>query len=198
MNIISNSCCGAYLMRNHIKTEYVNPFCWNVIDLKSYYYLIKNYASLDFLNYKLYKDENWNFSIVLNDNIKIQFVHYLFDKNAIELTQKSDSESDILLWNKMWVYVVEKYVERTKRMLQNNEHPIFIIADIKDNSDRKYDEFWLKKIDELETSYKVILVSNHYSFNYKKSYRFTRCKNNCQLSNFIFNNILLNRDLFKI
>jgi hypothetical protein len=83
-------------------------------------------------------------------------------------------------------------------MLKNNEPPIFIIADTKDNSDRKYNEFWLKKIDELETFYKVILVSNNYSFNCKKSYKFPICKNNCQLSNFIFNNILLNRDLFKI
>jgi esterase/lipase len=157
--IISNSCCGAYLMREHFKMEYNNPFCWNVIDLESYYNLIKNWNKIDFLNYELVKDENWHFSIIIDNIVKVQYIHYLFDKDVKVLSQKSKDESDILVWNKMYEYVVEKYEERVNRLLsiKHIEKPFFIIADTKDSDVRKYNEFWLNKIDELDT--KLLYVS---------------------------------------
>lgn len=187
MNIISNSCCGAYLMREHLKTEYVNPFCWNVIDLKSYYYLIRDWDKINFLNYELVKDENWNFSIIIDEKIKVQYIHYLFDPKAEKLASRSKSEHDVLVWNRMWEYVASKYEERVQRMLDTKEKPTFIIADLHDNDLRKYDKEWLMKIDEMNSNFEIILFSNHYEFKNKRYYTIKeRCKDNSQLSKYIY------------
>ena len=193
MNIISNSCCGAYLMRNHFKTAYTNPFCWNVIDLKSYYYLIKDFDKIDFLNYELVKDENWNFSILVDDgNVKIQYIHYLFDAHATTLQQKSKAESDVLVWNKIWIYITRVYIARITRMLELNEKPVFLIADVHDNDIRKYNTHWLNKIDELSTNNDVILVSNNYTFAHKQTYKHMKCIDNATLAKFIYMHIFKN------
>lgn len=194
MNIISNSCCGAYLMREHLKTEYVNPFCWNVIDLKSYYYLIRDWDKINFLNYELVKDENWNFSIIIDGKIKVQYIHYLFDPNAEKLSSRSKNENDVLVWNKMWEYVVSKYEERVKRMLSKKEKPVFLIADLHDNDLRKYDKEWLMKIDELNCDFDVILFSNHYKFKNKMSFTIEKsCNDNSQLAKYIFSKLRAKR-----
>lgn len=53
MNLIGNSCVSAFIIRDFLKEEYTNPFCWNIIDYKSMYNLIKYYDTINFLNYKL-------------------------------------------------------------------------------------------------------------------------------------------------
>lgn len=174
-------------MREHLKTEYVNPFCWNVIDLKSYYYLIRDWDKINFLNYELVKDENWNFSVIIDGKIKVQYIHYLFDSKAEKLVSRSKSEHDVLVWNRMWEYVASKYEERVRRMLDKKEKPTFIIADLHDNDLRKYDKEWLTKIDEMNSNFEIILFSNHYEFKNKRCYTIKeRCKDNSQLSKYIY------------
>ena len=41
MNIISDSCIGAYLYRDCFKIGYNNPFCWSIIGLYSFCKLSK-------------------------------------------------------------------------------------------------------------------------------------------------------------
>jgi uncharacterized protein (DUF1919 family) len=36
MNIIANDCAGAYLYRDSMKTEFLNPFIWSSIDIDNF------------------------------------------------------------------------------------------------------------------------------------------------------------------
>lgn len=85
MNIISNSCVGGFITRDYLKQSFNNPFVWCNVDNKSFLNLIKNYNTINWLNYELVKDENWNFSIIVDKLVKINYTHYRFDKNADKL-----------------------------------------------------------------------------------------------------------------
>lgn len=123
MNIIANTCVGAYLMRDINKHQFENPFCWNIIDYESMYKIIKNYTKLKTfsINPILEKNEYDEFfaSIILNNDIKIQYVHYLHEKQRKRTKNINDTYcADPLN------YAVTKYNDR----LQNiNNTPIFIL-----------------------------------------------------------------------
>lgn len=80
MNIISNSCLGSYITRDYLKTKYNNPFCWSVIDDNSICTLINDYYNINFKNYELTKDNNWNFYLTIDNKIKVWYVHYKFSE----------------------------------------------------------------------------------------------------------------------
>ena len=40
MNLVGNSCVSAFIMRDCLKKEFNNPFCWAIIDFDSMYNLI--------------------------------------------------------------------------------------------------------------------------------------------------------------
>lgn len=191
MNIISNSCVGAFLTRDYLKEEFSNPFIWSYIDNKSFYNLIKNYDNINWFNYELVKDNNWNFSIIIDKQIKVDYPHYKFDKNANELTYfDEDNQNRNVYSNKIWEYIIEKYEERTRRMLTKNEKPLFLLAtcydfNIKDYN-HHYDIDWINNIDLLETKYRVILVSKHFKFNNKLCYIYKYSKDNIELANEIY------------
>lgn len=156
MNLISNTCVGACLYKC-LNMNYGNPFCWNFIDFNSMYYLIENFENINFLDFTLIKDAKWNFSIIIENKIKIQYVHYKFDKNATKIKiVKAD-----VFYNKIWEYIVEKYKERLKRM---NEKPIFIIASI--HKYHYYTEPEIYKICELcrKKNYKLVIANNNIDF----------------------------------
>ncbi len=191
MNIIANSCVGAFLTRDYLKEEFSNPFVWSYIDNKSFYNLIKNYDNINWFNYELIKDNNWNFSIIIDKQIKVDYPHYKFDINATKLTYfDEDKQNRNVYSNKIWEYIIEKYEERTKRMLNKNEKPLFLLAtcydfNIKDYN-HHYDIEWINNIDLLETKYKVILVSKHFKFKNKLCYIYKHSKDNIELANEIY------------
>lgn len=121
MNIISNSCIYAILCRDHWKCQYGNPFCWNYIDTENMYNLIKNFDNINWFNYELVKDKDWNFSIIIDNKVKVNYVHYKFNKNEKELTKHGSNLSN----NHIWEYIVEEYEKRVKRMLEKKRKTYF-------------------------------------------------------------------------
>ena len=126
MNLISQNCLSGNLYQWFLKEKFGNPFIWSVIDFNSMKYLIENWNTIDFREYDLVKDEKWNFSIVIDGNVKVQYVHYLFDANSPTIRYVSNPGN--VYWNKIWEYIVQKYEERLDVMDHCNEHPIFCIC----------------------------------------------------------------------
>jgi len=165
MNLISNTCLSALLTKDSIKQEYENPFCWNVIDFNSMYYLIKNFENINFNNFDLTKDDKWNFTLVIDNNIKVKYVHYLFDKNAKQIITKGPN----VYYCKIWEYIIKKYIERTERMLKIQNKPIFIIGSIHHLKDHSYTENEILKICKIctEKGYKCIIANKNFDFSTK-------------------------------
>lgn len=128
MNLISQNCLSGNIYQNCLREQFSNPFIWTVIDFSSMLYLIQNWKSINFKNYELVKDTNWNFSIIIDGKVKVQYVHYLFDKNC--KTPMLDNVGSIHYY-KMWEYIIQKYEERLNRMLEKNEDPIFCICNFR-------------------------------------------------------------------
>lgn len=189
MNIISNSCVGAFLTRDYFKEEFSNPFIWSYIDIDSFYNLIKNYKTINWFNYELVKDKNWHFSIIIDKQVKVEYPHYRFDKTAKTLKfYDDDNQNRNVYSNKIWEYIVEKYETRVKRMLIKNEDPLFVIATKYDlNEMHSYNNKAIKNIDELDSPFNIVMFSKHYKFNNKKSYTFQYSKNNIELAKEIYN-----------
>lgn len=124
MNIICNSCIGGFIYKNELKTSFKNPFIWNLIDFNSMYYLVKNFNIINFENYELIKDSKWNFSLIIDKKIKVQYIHYKFNSKA----KKPFTKYINVFYNKIWEYIVYKYETRLKRMKIENSKPIFIFA----------------------------------------------------------------------
>lgn len=188
MNIISNSCVGAFLLRDYYKQEYNNPFIWSYVDIKSFYNLIKYYDSIKWYNYELIKDDNWNFSIIIDNKIKVEYPHYHFKATANNIEIESTIIQRDIYYNKIWEYIVEKYISRINKLINCHEEPIFLLATKYEfNEMHNYDTKYLKLIDELDTKYNTILISKYFIFNNKKYYNFKNSNNNIELAEEIYN-----------
>lgn len=153
MNLVNNSCIGSYITQKISPDGFHNPFQWCQIDFDSMYYMIKNWSSINWFNYELIKDDKWNFSIIIDNHIKVNYIHYKFDKNALFPIVKGTE----VFYCKIWEYIVEKYETRIKRMLKYNEEPIFILANIHDYEINYYTIEEQNKIIELN-KYKTIIA----------------------------------------
>lgn len=137
MLVFSNNCCGAYLY-NYLDVQYNNPAIWCRILFDSMYELIINYHDIDWLNYEIRKSilKQNTFDIIVDDRLFINYSHYMFDPNykTVNTTSKYDDLHKVhymgdVKYCKIWEYVVQKYVIRSKRLLECNEQPCFIIRD---------------------------------------------------------------------
>lgn len=153
-NIITNNCLGGHIYRDVLKTEYKNPFIWCF--LEPYFDFIQNYPNINLFNYKLEKIDKklGRFKIVIDNKYELKFWHYYFDKNAKTLIIDGRN----VRYNKIWEYIVQKYEERTKRMLNKKEEPIFIIGS--SNSGQQFTQKEQEKFLEL-TKYKMFLFSKY-------------------------------------
>ena len=86
-NIIGNSCVSAFITKELLNQEFINPFCWNTIDAQSMYNLILYYDTLDWNNIELIKDKNWHFYTIIDNKVIINF-----DGNRIEYEKKNLKE----------------------------------------------------------------------------------------------------------
>lgn len=173
MNLISHNCLAGNIYKNHLKEEFNNPFIWTVIDFNSMLYLIQNWNKINFKNYELIKDEQWNFSIIIDNKVKVQYVHYKFNPNC--KTPRLDNVGSIHYY-KIWEYIIQKYEERTKRMLEKNENPIFCICN--------FNTIFLDAIYNVE---QLKILSK-----YKNVYILKGCENKepGESANLFYNNIL--------
>lgn len=154
MNIISNSCLGAFLYKEVLRIPYSNPFCWNVIDDESLVYLIQNYDKIDFENFELVKDEHKNFYIVIDNHVKVWFIHYRYSEKDTSIR----IEGEDVFYSKIWEYIVECYEKRLERMRIANENPTFVLGTSWDFGKVTYS--LAEKISKIETDYKIIMTGN--------------------------------------
>ena len=190
-NLIGNCCISSWITSKNLKQEFINPFTWCIMNFESSYNLIKYWDSLDFRNYELIKDENWNFSIIIDNKVKVQYVHYKFSPKYNKPTKIGDD----IFYNKIWEYIVEKYETRLNKMLELKIKPIFILAQAK-NSPLKRSYITIEqqeKIKKLNSNYKIVLSfdkmiepnGNIFCANQTKKYD----GNTWQMANEIFNKI---------
>lgn len=153
MNLIGNSCVSAFIIRDFLKEEYTNPFCWNIIDYKSMYNLIKYYNTINFLNYKLvYLNDKNTFAIIIDNKVTVMYIHYKKDETVEGIKYELSNVKS----NNIEKYIVEKYESRVKKMLSKNEKPVFLIA-AGYNQEYYYTENELKTIINLNSPYKIII-----------------------------------------
>lgn len=157
-NIIGNSCVSAFITKELLKHEFINPFCWCVIDAESMYNLIKYYDEINFLNYELKHDENWIFYVIIDYKVKVQFPHYRFDKN-VEVQQYYYND---VISNRIWEYIAAEYDKRIERMLEKKIPPIFIVGSL--HASHWYSEEWIRKICSIDTKYAIIISNNYMDF----------------------------------
>lgn len=152
MNLVGNSCISSYIVRDIIGQKFTNPFVWCIMDFDSCYNLVKYWDELNFWNYDIIKDNDWNFSILIDNKVKVQFVHYIFSK-ADTVIRKKDNN---VYYNHIWEYIDEKYKKRIANI--KSEKPIFIFATANYGFER-HKPFTLeqqKKLEALNSQYKII------------------------------------------
>ena len=119
MNIIANDCTGGFIYRDILSTSYKNPFIFSRTFLDDFIYLLKHFNELNFTKFNLCESTPFKYYIRVDDAINIQYNHYKFDPTAAELRKEPPN----VYYSKIWEYIVNKYIERTRRM---TEPPIFI------------------------------------------------------------------------
>lgn len=179
MILISNDCCAGYIYKYTLKTKFNSPTIWSSLCFNDFYYLVKNYNKINFLNYEINRDDPnklEKFYIYIDNNIKLYFNHYRFDIN--EKVPKQDGIN--VYYNKIWEYIVEKYKIRTERMKTDNQICfVFHIDGLKeDYKSHKYDKQIKDLISYCETNkIKLLLLTENpmiNDYNYVKEIIVTR------------------------
>ena len=147
MILISHNCLAGHLYKL-IGQKYTCPFIWTVIDFNSMKTLITEWDKINFKNYKLEKDNNWNFKIIIDNKVTAQYVHYKFDPTATVLIKKGPGD---ICYNKIWEYIINRYEERVNRMCCEKTKPIFCIVNFNTIfSDAFYTEQQLNELEKYE------------------------------------------------
>ena len=157
-NIIGNSCVSAFITNDLLHQQFINPFCWATLDFKSMYNLIKYYDYINWKNYEIIKDKKWMFYTIVDNKVKIRWVHYKFSPNDKILKR---GKPDIK-YCKIWEYINDKYNIRINRMLKYNIEPIFIVRSL--HKGHWYTKDEIKQICDIKSKYKIIIVNNNYDF----------------------------------
>jgi hypothetical protein len=171
-----------------LKQQFINPFVWCIVDFNSCYNLVKCYDEIDFNKFELHKDENWNFSIIVDKIVKIQYVHYKLSRDYKELTVKGND----VYYNRIWEYIVAKYQKRIENV--KSVEPIFLFATA-NNGLSRHTPFTLseqKQIENLNSKYKIIfsfkdMIKSDKIITIPQDRKFT--DNGMAISNFIFDRI---------
>lgn len=163
INIIGDSCVASNITLDVLHQEYINPFCWNIINHISFGYLIKNYKNINFNNYYLRKHPSCEeYYLIIDDNIEVLYHHYREDKNCKTIIKKDNH----VYFCDIQQYIIEKYKSRLKL----NSSPIFIIGSSWEIETDKYEKFEYIINQNIE-KYPLIVITNKESdFSYLKKY----------------------------
>lgn len=181
MNIVCNNCGGADIY-NLNKVEFNNPFIWCAIFADDMITLIKNWNNINFNNYKLIrlsetiaKENNYDrfnptiTGILLDDKIKIFYTHYLYGNYSKPTKIGAD-----IIYNKNYEYAYKKFETRLKRMIDNNEAPIFLIFTYKRHG---WTQDKIEKLLTIDSKYKIILITDMNIINAKNNFKIIRINN---------------------
>lgn len=172
-NLVGNSCVSSYITRDILKQKFINPFVWNIFDFNSSYNLVKNWDNINFEKFKLINNLDGTFSILIDDLVKVKYVHYLYSQKDIEIRK----ENNDVYYNKIQDYVIGKYLSRIK--LIRSVSPIFLFATANFGLDRHkpftlYEQKLLERLDckypivisfkEMISSNKLITIRQNYPF----------------------------------
>lgn len=172
MNAIGNNCCSSFYYKKK-ECEFTNPFTWAAVTPIDILFLIKHYDTINFKNIRLVDLDSTLFQnselitskikaggnikgINVDNKITLYYTHYLAntitcEKEDIDVYCEDNSR-----------YVKEKYESRVKRMC---ELPVFLIVTYSHHNWTYND---VKKLSELKTDKKIILITNH-EFNFPKN-----------------------------
>ena len=166
MFVISNNCCGGWLYKL-TNTQLNNPFMWMLTSYDSILYTINNFASINWGNFKLDESELKpnTYKIIVEQQVSLHYIHYLFNPSRKVICDKKSYMSNLPIddneveYCKIWEYVVNKYVNRTKRMRSLQEPPVFLLMDdASSHNDKMYD------IITNQTNYhRIILTTQQYN-----------------------------------
>lgn len=134
MFIISNNCCGSMMYRLN-KVEFNNPFVWAIVSYRDINYIMNNFYDIQWENFSVEKSgmaEN-TYLVNVDNSFQIHYIHYKYNSKAkkprkiIFSNVIDDDWNGNVIYNKIWKYVADKYIERVKRMKLLNEPPVFLI-----------------------------------------------------------------------
>jgi len=163
MNIISNNCIGGYFYKKN-KWIYANPFIWSSCYGDSLDILMDEYSNINFDNYVCNKNDETTFYILIDNKIKVQFIHYIMDETCKNIVVDEPNVS----YCKIQEYIIEKYKKRVQRLKESAELPIFLIdwwgtylhehgdwLKVKPNNETDYFNMFLEK----KFKYKTIIMN---------------------------------------
>lgn len=151
MNIICNTCVGARIYEQ-INKRFENPFMWSLVRPNEFVFLINNYDNINFKNFKV-KDN----LVTIDNKVRVFFKHYKFGSYA----SPKKIKTDVFVKN-LNGYVKQKYVDRMKRM--RNQNPLFIII-VKDEVRKTdmFDEYAFTDVSmlkQIRTKHRTLVVTN--------------------------------------
>jgi hypothetical protein len=128
MNIIANDCAGAYIYKDCIRCDFMNPFIWSSIDIDNFLKLIKNYDELNFRNIKceliennsgICKNKSMIPRITIDDSVNIHYFHYIQNDKYSTPTKVEG----YTMYKDIITYTIDCYI---RRLNKTKEQPIFI------------------------------------------------------------------------
>ena len=163
--LIGNDCAAGFIYRDIFKTQYYSPFIWSSLSYDLFLQVIENYDKLNFLNVTVGNDKLLDdFYVLIDNKIKLRFSHCKFDKTINTPKIKGIN----VYYNKIWEYIFETYIKRTKRMISFKMDPIYIL-----HFDKNYlDKFMngdLKILNNLFKLSKKILILTELSLPFEET-----------------------------
>ena len=136
MNVISTNCAGSYIMTSG-QQPLGNPFAWAFVPYKAINILLHDFNSINFLNFDISDSTRWKgtYTLTVDGIVEIYYIHYHFNPECVTPKIKNN---DIAMRN-IKEYIINKYLSRTKRMIENKEPPAFLI--LQNNSCGTTEEF---------------------------------------------------------
>lgn len=166
-NIIASSCVGAYIMRDYLHQQFINPFIWCATEHQSMLYLINNYDTINWFNVSMRMSNGFNPKsypiLTIDKHVHVKFVHHRFSWADSNTPRKDRNGADIH-YRYIYRFVLDKYFTRVQRMLSRGIPPTFVWAGSWDTQQPTKDE-----VRRIDTKYKVILCPDALQFNGKNS-----------------------------
>jgi hypothetical protein len=152
MNIISNNCVGGFITRDILHIEYKNPFIWTTTEASDMISLIANFMTINWAKFSLDMDDEHTMFGIIDNKVKMRFTHYKFNANAHSTVIGGPNKNDIYS-DKIWEYILEKYISRAKRMCTSGITPTFICCGANNRPRYKFGKDFT--LDEQEQLYQI-------------------------------------------